>query len=160
MEIKGKTQVSSLAIGGTGSGNPLLKSDGTNLLIRKGDDTDYLTTYVGALVQSRGTGSLINTLNSNEASGSGAAWMEFQRSSTKKWVSGLAPWTFSDDYEIASAGALRFVISAADGSITVKQKLFVGNALNILNLPTSSVGLSTGDVWVDTTGGNNILKIK
>lgn len=31
--------------------------------------------------------------------------------------------------------------------------------LNILGLPTSAAGLNTGDVWVDITGGLNILKI-
>lgn len=33
------------------------------------------------------------------------------------------------------------------------------NNINIKNLPTSAAGLSAGDVWVDTTGGLNILKI-
>jgi hypothetical protein len=34
-----------------------------------------------------------------------------------------------------------------------------GGRLVISGLPTSNAGLATGDVWVDTTGGNNILKI-
>lgn len=33
------------------------------------------------------------------------------------------------------------------------------NKINISNIPTSSAGLSSGDVWCDTTGGLNILKI-
>lgn len=35
-----------------------------------------------------------------------------------------------------------------------------GSKLSIVGLPTSSAGLSAGDIWVDTTGGLNILKIK
>ena len=31
--------------------------------------------------------------------------------------------------------------------------------LSVVGLPTSTAGLSTGDIWVDTTGGLNILKI-
>jgi hypothetical protein len=34
-----------------------------------------------------------------------------------------------------------------------------GSKLSIVGLPVSVVGLSTGDIWVDTTGGLNILKI-
>lgn len=34
-----------------------------------------------------------------------------------------------------------------------------GGQLNITGLPTSSAGLNTGDVWCDTTGGLNVLKI-
>jgi hypothetical protein len=30
---------------------------------------------------------------------------------------------------------------------------------NIQNLPTAAAGLAAGDIWVDTTGGLNILKI-
>ena len=35
-----------------------------------------------------------------------------------------------------------------------------GSKLSIVGLPTSSAGLSAGDIWVDTTAGLNILKIK
>ena len=31
--------------------------------------------------------------------------------------------------------------------------------LAVVGLPTSTAGLSSGDIWVDTTGGLNILKI-
>jgi hypothetical protein len=34
-----------------------------------------------------------------------------------------------------------------------------GSKLSIIGLPTSPAGLSAGDIWVDTTGGLNILKI-
>ena len=34
-----------------------------------------------------------------------------------------------------------------------------GSKLSIVGLPTSTAGLSSGDIWVDTTGGLNILKI-
>lgn len=34
------------------------------------------------------------------------------------------------------------------------------SAVSIGGLPTSSAGLTTGDLWVDTTGGLNVLKIK
>jgi len=33
------------------------------------------------------------------------------------------------------------------------------SVLGIVGLPTSAAGLAAGDVWVDTTGGLNILKI-
>ena len=50
-------------------------------------------------------------------------------------------------------------------SIAGTAKIGIGNApsatgrLNISNLPTSSAGLSSGDIWIDTTGGLNIIKI-
>jgi hypothetical protein len=34
-----------------------------------------------------------------------------------------------------------------------------GSKLSVVGLPTSVAGLSAGDIWVDTTGGLNILKI-
>lgn len=42
---------------------------------------------------------------------------------------------------------------------TQKAEIINITKLNIQTLPTSSAGLSTGDVWVDTAGGLNILKI-
>jgi hypothetical protein len=38
-------------------------------------------------------------------------------------------------------------------------KVLLTKKLNATGLPTSSSGLATGDIWVDTTGGLNILKI-
>ena len=34
-----------------------------------------------------------------------------------------------------------------------------GSKLSVVGLPTSASGLTSGDIWCDTTGGLNILKI-
>lgn len=43
--------------------------------------------------------------------------------------------------------------NVAIGSATALSKL------RVVGLPTSSAGLASGDIWIDTTGGLNILKI-
>lgn len=43
--------------------------------------------------------------------------------------------------------------NVAIGSTTALSKL------RVVGLPTSAAGLAAGDIWVDTTGGLNILKI-
>jgi hypothetical protein len=52
----------------------------------------------------------------------------------------------------ANGGYVNITLGSGDG--TGHQ-----GRLNIQTLPTSASGLATGDVWVDTTGGFNILKI-
>lgn len=62
----------------------------------------------------------------------------------------------------------------ATGTVTVAASLIIASAptagsrnyaiysigkVNLSSLPTSSAGLSTGDLWVDTTGALNVLKV-
>ena len=49
-------------------------------------------------------------------------------------------------------------ISKLDDEIKAVEDYLRGTA-HFLSIPTSPSGLSSGDVWVDTTGGLNILKI-
>ena len=39
------------------------------------------------------------------------------------------------------------------------QELQQGDRLNLANLPTSSAGLQSGDLWVDTSGGQYVIKV-
>lgn len=50
------------------------------------------------------------------------------------------------------------LIERGTGKVTIGSDLSVGGTrINAANLPTSSAGLSAGDLWVDT-GAGNVLK--
>ena len=81
---------------------------------------------------------------------------------------------YADETFTTTAHGTRFTISTANiGSNTQTEKMRItangsvniGGAttstskLNIAGLPTSAAGLNAGDIWIDTTGGLNILKI-
>lgn len=46
----------------------------------------------------------------------------------------------------------------ASGNVAIGSNAAVSK-LRVVGLPTASAGLAAGDIWVDTTGGLNILKI-
>lgn len=67
-----------------------------------------------------------------------------------------------NDGGIYNTTALYLVGGTDDIQLNSSQTLLdVGSGhLNIQGIPVSSAGLNTGDVWCDTTGGLNILKLK
>jgi hypothetical protein len=61
-------------------------------------------------------------------------------------------------FEHAGAGALNAIYVTAAGNVGIGSTTPLSK-LKITGLPTAAAGLAAGDVWVDTTGGLNILKI-
>ena len=64
-----------------------------------------------------------------------------------------------------SIGSSYIDIDPGNGGIIVQSGISIGRStlgaskLSVVGLPISVAGLTTGDIWVDTTGGLNILKI-
>ena len=119
---------------------------------------------------SRGTVASPQAIQTNDvmggwyARGMGATAMSFNRG--YMLIMAAENWTDS-----AQGTKLR-VKTTTIGTTTQHDSLFVGDngnvgigtitptsKLSIIGLPTSSAGLNTGDIWIDTTGGLNIVKI-
>ncbi len=73
------------------------------------------------------------------------------------------------DFTTASEDAELYIQTMTNGTLTTKMtigsggnvgigKSNPGSKLSVSGLPTSSTGLSSGDIWIDTTAGN-VLKI-
>ncbi len=57
-----------------------------------------------------------------------------------------------------TATAYHLLLQASGGNVGIGTTT-PGSKLSVVGLPTSTAGLSAGDIWVDTAGGLNILKI-
>ncbi len=57
-----------------------------------------------------------------------------------------------------TTGATTRIVVNQDGKIAIGSTTIGASILNVTGLPTSSAGLSAGDIWVDT-GAANVLKI-
>jgi hypothetical protein len=67
---------------------------------------------------------------------------------------------FIDTYDPNSIQSYLEQNAAGDLNLVPSSGLVkVEGRLNVSSLPTSSAGLSAGDIWCDTTGGLNVLKI-
>ncbi len=67
----------------------------------------------------------------------------------------LSTYSFNNDIRIDGKNV---ILQAHGGKVGIGTTT-PGSALSIVGLPTSASGLSAGDLWVDTTGGLNILKV-
>jgi hypothetical protein len=62
-------------------------------------------------------------------------------------------------YTGVASGFTNLLLVPDGGNVIIGSASAGASPLAVHGLPTSTAGLSTGDVWVDTTGGLNILKI-
>jgi hypothetical protein len=156
--LTGTTNVEILRLASTVSGTSSMLIQGTNPL--------------GQLIFNTNTSSFIQN---NYSAGAQSLWMyaiaENYSTSGRYWASsgmietnGVGGLGFS----AIGPGGIRFYVNGStvpNMSIDVNGSVGIGtlpNAytrLSIAGLATSTASLTTGDVWVDTTGGLNILKI-
>ncbi len=110
-----------------------------------------------AILRNTGTGSVVNGLG---------LYTDWSNSGARNWgliFNAVAGGDFTlrqsntQGGNPFSAGTDRFYIDGS-GNVGIGTTT-PGSKLSIVGLPTSSAGLSAGDIWVDTTGGLNILKI-
>ena len=91
--------------------------------------------------------------------GNGGGIFDLGVGATSLWHLSVNDAVGGNKFEINDGTTARIVIDRTNGNVGIGTTS-PGSKLAVVGLPTSSAGLSAGDIWVDTTGGLNILKIK
>jgi len=97
-------------------------------------------------------------LEGQHAVGGGQVWTKFAAHATGFGSPGFPSYTFNNDFD---TGMRRSAVNelALDAGGTTGLKVKANGVLNASGLPTSTAGLVSGDLWVDTTSSNVIKRV-
>lgn len=90
--------------------------------------------------------------------GGGQVWTKFAAHATGFGSLGNPSYTFNGDFDTGMRRSAANEL-ALDAGGTTGLKVKASGVLNASGLPTSSAGLASGDLWVDTDAGNVIKRV-